>query len=424
MICSSFMHALCGNSRLQLKTTREMLTLTFTYLQVMPEFLDFIFLFGYQIQAEDLYCSGFRHRTRLSSNEKGLVVPERAWSGRDFQVCYNLKTVEHSGAQSDWPWSIRQCALHHGFDTEKIRSTWIIIKGDNSMERRIQSAASHRGPAQLSSFATIDRAFAASLTTHLLVCEWSNENWRWYIKALEMRFEGLTEETTFMNADAPVSPTKDTDLFSPAPRSDTGLTHSSFLAAKSRVSSFRDTLRGRLKTSDSIAMTGQKADTSPRFYTNANGNEQPMPPGKKMESSETTTTPVDEFGQRIFSFKDLQHVQNIEEMANEAVLVLKLNINVVKQLKQYYVSVKKSHELPATIVDKCESDMVRFERRLDGIVQDFELQILRAEALLRLLADRKQLASISTRPSFPNCANAQDSYMVYWSSKTHRLTSN
>ena len=371
-----------------------MLTSAFTYLQVMPEFLDFVFLFGYQVQAQDLYCSGFHQRTHLTGIQKSLEVPERNWSGRDLQVCYSLKSVEHSGAQRDWPWSIRHCALHHSFDIVNVRSTWIIIKGDSSMEQRIQSAASNRGPGELSSFATVDRAFAASLATHLLVCDWSGENWRWYIKALEDRFEELTEATTFMNADAPVSPTKDTDLFSPIPRTDSQITQNSFLTAKSRISSFRDTLRGRIKTSDSIAMTNQKAEASPRIYTNSSGNEQPLPPGKKMDTSETSPTSVDEYGQRVFSFKDLQHVQNIEEMANEAVLVLRLNVNVIHQLKQYYISVQESQELPATIADRCKSDMMRFGRRIDGIVQNFELQILRVEALLRLLADRKTLASI------------------------------
>lgn len=360
----------------------------------MPEFLDFVFLFGYQKQAIDLYCSGFRHRTRLLSMNRGLEFLERNWSGYDFQVCYSLKSVEHSGIHSKSPWSIHQCALNHSFDTRRIRSTWVIIKGDSSVESRIQSVAKGCGPAGPPSYATIDRAFVASLAIHMLVCDWSAENWRWYTQALEARSEALTDATTFTNADVTMTITKDIDLFQAVDRTDTRMTHGPSSTAKSRISSLRNTLRGRSKASNGLNKINQKLRGSPQIYMNSSGNEQPRPPDMTRNPAETSTMPVDEFGQRVFSFKDLQHVHNIEEEANEAILILKLNANVIGQLKQFYCSIMESGELPYKIVNNCKGDMIQFRRHVDGVLQDFDLQILRVEALLLLLANRKTLVSV------------------------------
>ena len=81
--------------------------------------------------------------------------------------------------QTAWPWSIRPCAIHHGFDVTNVRSNWTVVKGDQLIEKRIISATNGRGPTEFSSYETIDSAFAASLSTHLIMFDWSAENWRW-----------------------------------------------------------------------------------------------------------------------------------------------------------------------------------------------------------------------------------------------------
>lgn len=93
------------------------------------------------------------------------------------------------------------------------------------------------------------------------------------------------------------------------------------------------------------------------------------------------------------SFSHLQHIQDTEEKANETVLVLNLNKNVISQLKRYYISIFESEELPEDIRRKCQDDLTHFERRIDGITSDMALQISRVEALLRSLADRKSLVN-------------------------------
>ena len=172
-----------------------MLTLAFTYHQVMPGFLDLVYSFGRQEYAQDFHFSVFQEDTRLSESDRGLKVPELGWSGRDIRMGYGLKSVEPSTSQQDWPWSIRHCAVHHSCDVVSGRATWIVIKGNHLMKDRIESATESQNLPQISNFNTVDRAFASTLATHLIICDWAGDNWRWYINFLEEEFQSTTRGT-------------------------------------------------------------------------------------------------------------------------------------------------------------------------------------------------------------------------------------
>lgn len=97
-----------------------MLTTVFSYHQVLPSSLEFLFPF-----ARDLYRSGFhfggpRYQARFAKADKGLCIPERGWSGQDIRLCYNLKSVEHDRGKNakEWPWYMAQSAVHHSYDLE------------------------------------------------------------------------------------------------------------------------------------------------------------------------------------------------------------------------------------------------------------------------------------------------------------------
>lgn len=385
--------------------------LAFTYFQVMPQFLDFLFVFGKQGHAQDLYCSGFRQLTRLAKAEAGLCVPELGWSGRDLQLCYSLKSVEKSALQKDWPWSIRHCAAHHSFDVDNVRSTWIIIKGDRLMERRIHSATSDRGPRHFSSFQTVEKAFAAALATHLLLCEWSGENWRWYIKFLEDKLQEMTRETITINADIPLSPGVEADYFTMQPRQMTNKTR------RTTRSSFSVFSRARTQTNESLQFEFEKKPPPPqRTYTNPDGVKQPLPPGFTADGSlspKPEAMPYENYGQQQFSFSDLQKTQDIEEKANETALVIRLNLNVILQVRKYYRGIIQSQDFPVALAQKCNEETTRFELRVDGITDDMELQILRVEALLQLLAERKTLVSTTTSSS-EDCLHVRDAVPYEW----------
>ena len=372
-----------------------MLLLAFYFFQVIPDFLDFLFLFGRQEQAVDLYFSAFRHNSRLRAQEQSLKVPEWSWSGFELQMCYGLKSVERSPRQTASPWSIRHCAIHHTFDMAYVRTNWIFIKGNKNLESRIRPAIDNYGPEVLSSFNKMEKAFAAALGVHLLLCDWSAENWRWYIKFLEQELDCLTQGALTKNVDIPVSPKVGNDIIASLSRRDTQRTQDTH---RSRAFSFP-----RAVSRNGSQATGTMPTTAVRekaTFTTPMGKKKLLPPGKTGSALNIPERPVrlDRWGQQKIFFSDLQDIHDLEEKANETILVLKLNLNVMTQLKEYYVdlfAIPSVHETLKTLKKKSKYDLDHFKRSIDHTQNEINLQILRVEALLRKLIDRKALVRSS-----------------------------
>ena len=92
MFFQSFVYS--NHSRTLLNITRTMLARILSYHQVMPGYLDFISVFGIQSRPRDLRFSGFHEQTMLSNSRQGQMELDLGRSGRQYQLCYNLKTVE------------------------------------------------------------------------------------------------------------------------------------------------------------------------------------------------------------------------------------------------------------------------------------------------------------------------------------------
>ncbi|KAL8998394.1 MAG: hypothetical protein Q9169_002522 [Polycauliona sp. 2 TL-2023] len=166
-----------GNSRKPLKISKRMLTRILTYHQVMPAYLDFIFVFGLSNSARELRFSGFREQLTLS----------------DGAMCYNLKGVACISSENPVQWSIRQAAIHHQFDVEEGKALWIITKGDLEIKDRVKALTGKDGRVKDRAFEDPESSFTSSLAVHLLNCHWSTEEWRWYIQYLEDAIEDETE---------------------------------------------------------------------------------------------------------------------------------------------------------------------------------------------------------------------------------------
>lgn len=364
-----FVHA--PHSRASLKVTRDMLTLVFTYHQVLPQFLDFLFPFGNQQYAQGFHFSGFKYENRFSDVDSGLKIPDLGWSGRNFQFCYNLKSIERSRGQPEWPWSIRQSALYHSFDVENGRTNWIVIKGDQLLKKRIKLATGSRGLPETSCFDTVDRAFASSLAVHIIMCEWSGENWRWFINFLEEALQTTTRPTLSAMVDPfPSSMANEEPLghsmLAQCAKSCTDITLADPVLRGPPAQAYH--LKGRstsnCKTMSDIDLASQELDT--------------------LQPQVTTSHPD-------FSFSDLQRIQFIQEKVNETLLVLKVNVDVLTELRQYYHSICESDGWPRELIVKCKGDIFRFETRVVAVEKDLRMQQSRTETLLRLLADRKSL---------------------------------
>ena len=131
-------------------------------------------VFGGQSDAKDLRFSGFREQIRLKAPDSGHSAPELARSGKHFQICYNLKGVQHKKEDAENAkldeWSVRDAAIYHRFDVADL--TTPMSRPDKNMYNDPTSC------------------FRTTLMTHLLYCQWSTEDWRWYILYLE----GMVEQ--------------------------------------------------------------------------------------------------------------------------------------------------------------------------------------------------------------------------------------
>ncbi len=344
--------------------------LSFTYHQVMPVFLDFIFPFGRQEYAQDFHFSGFRHETSVTDDDLGLRLPELGRSGREIRLCYSLKSVEPSKGQQHWPWSIRQSAVHHSFDVETRRATWIVVKGDQLMKKRIKSATKSLGLSGASSLWTFDRVFASTLAMHMILCDWCGENWRWYINFLEEQLQARTRRTLSTMVGNLPSPVAEENFDQHG--------KCSFPIMKGKLSEpgFE---KVHIQQLNSVKPPVPASQSLPPFTP-----QHPVLLDESREQPEHEAQPE-------FSFNDLQQLQFIEEKVNETLLVLEVNASVLAQLRQCYLSIIAPESQPGELILKWRGDIVQFEKRIANIENDLALQQSRVRTLLRLLADRKSL---------------------------------
>ena len=282
-----------------------MLTFLMTYHQVMPAYLDFILVFGAQSEPRDLRFSGFREQTMISSHTRGLQIPRLGRSGRQYQLCYNLKSV---ALKTEDPedlalneWSIRQAAFHHQFDVEEGTSLWIVTKGNEDLLERFTELTGKGGRPEDKSFGTAGQCFRSSLATHLLFCHWSTEDWRFHI---------LWVETVIENATA-------------------------------------------------MALYG------------------PRGPG---------------YHHQQYRPRHIQEMQRWADKANEIIMVLESNVDVMTSLRLYYEALKENPDFP--LKSECGDDIRSFAAQVNDIISDFKMQISRAKLLVRIVNDRKELVNL------------------------------
>lgn len=360
-----------------------------TYHQMMPSFLDFVFSFGTQRHAKDFHFVGFRHDTRLTGPEKGPAIPALGRSGRMLQLCYSLRSVESSPGQEKWPWSIRGTATHHAFDFETGRTSWVIVKGGGggaSMKERIMNETKPHSGQTPYKFGSRDQAFSSSMSTHLLLCNWSAENWRWYINYMEEQVQAITRKTLSVTVAKPPREPKQQLLFT---RNQTGL-----LVPPTKT-----------LTSKSLTAQTQPQNVSAPSAKNAGGPPTQGPPGRtgllgnpgpppRLSTSLEDAKHVPSLADSEFSFDDLRRIEYIEEHANGALLVITLNCSILKAIVEHYTTVMASASCPHDLKQKCGSDFRRFVSRISHICAEMQMQKARLETLLRLLADRKALVCI------------------------------
>lgn len=184
-----------------LKITREMLVRILSYYQVMPSYLDFLFVFGLHKHSREKRFSGFRGDLKLAKGQN-LPIQSLGRSGRQFQLCYNLKTVAkwtETGQlnPSLYHWTIRQGAFYHQFDVDNGTSLWLITRSGLDIKQRIETMTGPDGQSDDRQFQSPKQCLESSLSVHLLLCHWSSENWRAYLQWLEDTVENEVRKCLF-----------------------------------------------------------------------------------------------------------------------------------------------------------------------------------------------------------------------------------
>ena len=108
-------------------------------------------------------------------------------------------------------------------------------------------------------------------------------------------------------------------------------------------------------------------------------------------TKKTMRVDFDSRGQQDFCFSDLQKLQFIQDKANEAILVLKLNTRVTAQIWNFYCIALPLQQ--ASITGQREEDLKVFASRTEVLQDDLNTFVLKLETLVESIAGSKQLVS-------------------------------
>ncbi|KAK8094296.1 hypothetical protein PG997_000981 [Apiospora hydei] len=178
------------SSRAPLLLSPEIFGELLSYHQVMPSIVDFISLFGPQSQPSNLNFSGFNAQPIATKPLDGKAVGGLGRSGKQYQLCYNLKCVNlktsHATDFTFDEWSVRQAVVHHQFDVTGGDTLWLVVKGgkDLELQRRFKDMMGSKAPSECRSFGTREESFRSSLHAHLMYCLWAREDWRGILSAV------------------------------------------------------------------------------------------------------------------------------------------------------------------------------------------------------------------------------------------------
>ena len=379
-----------------LDISRDMMLYLCSFFQIMPAFVEFMLPFGRKLHDYDFHFSAFRPDVRIDPKAGRGRFDEVNRSGQDFQLCYNLKSVEHKEGQ-DWPWSFRQAAVSHSFDVGSGCSNWIILKAQPNIRQRITEVLGTAVNRNQDVYRQKAANFAHSLDCHIVLADWCVENWRWYIKYFEERLDQATERAILDRitrgspgtvVDSNQAPNMTSQPLFPRNRTWTGRLGRTLTGIR------RNTTQGQIQAPTPLQPLTQPPATI--VYEDP----EELPPG--MEKSQHDMTSVQ--SKDMFRIDDLQSAQYLETKANETVLVIRSNIGIITHLGQFYEDIGKSQHLAPALLrqvpgglppqaTKAEIDnaICEFVRHLAELRSELENHRDRMQTIVKLATDRKNL---------------------------------
>lgn len=104
---------------------------------------------------------------------------------------------------------------------------------------------------------------------------------------------------------------------------------------------------------------------------------------------------------KLYQPSDLLQVQRSEEKANNVIMMLEANTEVLQSLEAFYKRLDKNEDF--STVEEVKFDLASFQARLHDMISDSKLQITRARLLVQITSNRKALV---TYP--PYCSKRQE----------------
>ncbi|KAI0402284.1 hypothetical protein F4802DRAFT_576572 [Xylaria palmicola] len=176
--------------------TRDCLLRILSYHQVMPTYIDFLLVYGAEEEDRELRYNAFRTRTTFINPEPGNIIPDLNRSGRQHEICYNLKAVAPKDPTKSQfvknRWRIRQSAVYHRLDLGTGSALWIIADPREAVKKVIGEVLPEGPVPRGFHFNTFSESFGSSLDTHLSLAQWASDEWRWHLQSLEETIDNLT----------------------------------------------------------------------------------------------------------------------------------------------------------------------------------------------------------------------------------------
>ena len=337
-----------------------------TFSQTMSPFLDFVFPFGHSIEARDTHFSGFRSLVYVDPKYPRTPLPEFGRSGLGYQHCFNLRSAEPYPSHSDHPWSIRAAVTHHSFDISSGASSFITVKGNRLLQRRITSMLKQRNP---SCVGKLNQSFTSSLDTQVVLVDWAGEHWRWYVNFLNEKLQAVA--LPILNARVDTESETSTEIKRLAKQS-------TAIDMLTKSQQFRNQVKPVLWVVREFL--GLKSATNVK-------QDVELGDIKEHPQTELSTPKIP------FEFSDIQKLANIEEHVSEAKRVLACNIDTLEALRDHYRRTWGDRHFPKQMKKDCNAHFNKFQHHIKLAMDDMRRHSLNLENILGVLEVRKNVVS-------------------------------
>ena len=299
-----------------------------------------------------------------------------------------MRTIEPSRSEPDWLWSMRNIAVYHSFDVEKGGAFWLHVKANEEIDDRIAKSTSSNSTYRAEALRTLDGSFRASLDTFLTFFGWADENWRGYVNALDKALRDIVIKAKTAQVDN--FPKMPEDLMQTLSRRGTADSAATLPRADSFAPGVVRTLSGLFQP--------KKISFAPPEHprpavADATAAAKLMGSASSSDDSEKRLKSMMEL--ETFTFDEMQKMQVIGERIQEALLVVKMNRNTMKEIREYYDEIVNAAEFPQGLRTSCAPDLTVFKRKVKNIERNLGARQAQLETMARNLQEGKVLVSFA-----------------------------